>query len=156
MLIYNIISIHTEWLKLWLFQWSCRMWEVSHKEGLDTAELRFSNCDAAENSWESLDCRELKPVNAKGNQPQMFVGRTDAEAEAPVFCAPDVKSQLIGEGSDARKNWRQEEKETTEREIVGWHHQLTGHEFESTPGDSEGQGGLMCCSLWGRKESDTT
>ena len=83
-----------------------------------------------------LDCKEIKPVNPKGNQPWIFIGRTDAEAETPILQPPDVKSQLIREDPDAGKDWRQEEKGTTEDEMVGWHHLLNGHEFEQTLGDS--------------------
>ena len=77
-------------------------------------------------------------------------------AEAPVLWPPDVKSQLIRKDPDAGKDCGQEEKEAIEDEMVGWHHQLTGHEFEKTLGDSEGQGSLACCSAWGCKESDMT
>ena len=79
-----------------------------------------------------------------------------AESEVPIFWPPDVKSQLIGKDPDAGKNWRQEEKGMTEDANVGWHHWFNGHEFEQSPGDGEGQGGLACCSPWGLKESDTT
>ena len=99
---------------------------------------------------------EIKPVNPKGNQPWIFIERTNAEAEAPILQPPDAKSQLIGKDPDAGKDWRQEEKWMTEDEMVGWHHQLNGHEFEKTLGDSEGQGGLACCSSWGHKELDMT
>ena len=99
--------------------------------------------------------KEIKPVNPKGNQPWIFIGRTDAEAEASILGPSDAKSQLIGKDLDAGKNWGQEEKKVTEDEMVGWHYQLNGHEFEQTPGDSEGQGSLVCCSPWGHKESDT-
>ena len=78
---------------------------------------------------------------------------TDAETEAPILWPPDVKSWL--NRKDAGKYWRQEEKGMTDDVMVGWHHQLNGHEFEQTPGDGEGQGGLTCCSPWDRKESDT-
>ena len=101
----------------------------------------------------SLDCKEIKPVKTKGNQSWIFIGRTDAKAEAPIFWPPDVKSQLIGKDPDAGKDWRQE-KGTTEVEMVGWHHQLNGHEFEQTLGDCEGQGSLAYCSPWSYKESD--
>ena len=99
---------------------------------------------------------EIKPVNPKGYQPWIFIGRIDAEAEAeaPVFWTPDAKSQLIGKNPNAGKYWRQEEKGEIEDEIVGWYHGLNGHEFEQTVGDSEGQGSLVCCSSWGLKESD--
>ena len=84
-----------------------------------------------ENTLESpLDCKEITPVNAKKNQPWIFIGKTDAEAEAPVLWLPDVKSQLIGKDPDAGKDWRQEEKGTTKDEMAGWHHWLDGHEFE--------------------------
>ena len=99
--------------------------------------------------------KEIKPVNPKENQSWIFIGRTDAEAEAPILWPPDVKSWLLGKDPDAGKYWRQEKKGTTEDEKVGWHHGLDGHEFEQAPGVGDGQGGLACCSPWGRKESDT-
>ena len=86
-------------------------------------------------------------INPKENQPLIFIGRTDAEA--PIFWPPDVKSQFIEKDPDVGKDWRQEEKGTTEDEMVGWHHWLNGHEFEQTLGDSEGQGNLACCCPWG-------
>ena len=82
--------------------------------------------------------------------------RTDAKAETPIFWPPHVKSWLIGKDSDAGRDWRQEEKGTTEDEMAGWHHWLDGREFEWTPRVGDGQGGLACCDSWGRKESDTT
>ena len=103
-----------------------------------------------------LDCKEIKPVNPKGNKPWLFIGRTDAEAEASKLWPPDVKSWLIGKDPDAGKDWGQEEKQATEDEMNGWHHWLNGHELEETLGDSEGQGSLACCSPWGPKESDPT
>ena len=98
-----------------------------------------------------MDCKEIQSVHPKGNQSCMFIGRTDAEAEALILWPPYVKSQLIGKDPDAVKDWGQEEKGTTEDEMVGWHHQLNGHEFEQAPGDGEGQGSLAGCSLWGHK-----
>ena len=100
-----------------------------------------------------LDCKEIKPVNPKGNEPLIFIERTDAEA--PVLWPPDMKSRLIEKYLDAGNNSRQKEKGATENEVVGWHHLLNGHEFEQAPGDGEGQGSLACCSPWGHKESDT-
>ena len=97
---------------------------------------------------------KIKPVNATGNQPWIFIGKTDAEAEASILWPTNVKSWLIGKDPDAGKDWK-EEKGTTEGEMVGWHHWLNGHEFEQTLGDSGGQGSLACCSPWGHKESDT-
>ena len=103
-----------------------------------------------------LDSKEIKPVNPKGNQPWIFIERTVAKAETPMLWPPDAKSQLIGKGPDAGKDWGQEEKGTTEDEMVRWHHRLNGHKFEQTPGDGEGQESLVCYSPWGHKESDTT
>ena len=103
-----------------------------------------------------LDSKEIHPVNPKGDQSWEFIGRADTEAEAPILWPPDAKSQIIGKDPDAGKDWGQEEKGTTEDEMVGWHHRLNGHEFEQTPGDSEGQGSLECCSPWGQKGMDTT
>ena len=109
-----------------------------------------------EKTFESpLDCKEIKPVNPKGNQLWIFIGRTDAEAEVPILWPPDAKNWLIGKDPDPGKDWGQE-KEATEFEMVGWYHWLNGHEFEQTPGDSEGQGSLVCCSPWGYRESDKT
>ena len=99
-----------------------------------------------------LDSKEIKPFIPKGNQPWIFIGRTDTEAEAPVLWSPDVKSQHIGKDSDARKDQRQK-KWATENEMVGWHHWLNGNEFKQTLGDRERQGSLVCCSPWGHKES---
>ena len=85
-----------------------------------------------------------------------FIGRTDVEAETPILWPPNVKNWLIWKDPDAGKDWRQEEKGTTEDDMVGWHHRINGHESESTPGVGDGQGGLGCCSSWGHKESNTT
>ena len=90
------------------------------------------------------------------NQSWVFFGRTDAKTETPIPWPLHAKSWLIGKDSDAGRDWGQEEKGTAEDEMAGWHHWLDGHEFEWTPGVGDGQGGLVCCSSWGRKESDTT
>ena len=87
-----------------------------------------------------LDYKEIKPVNPKGNQPWMFIGRTDADADVPLLWPPDAKSQLMWKDSDAQKNWTQKEKRAAEDQMVRQHHQLNGYEFEQTLGDSEGQG----------------
>ena len=100
-----------------------------------------------------FDSKEIKPVNPKGNQPWIFTGRTDDEAEAPILWPPDAKSQIIGKDPDAGKDWGQEEKGMTEDEMVGWH-QLNGHESEQILEDSEGPRRLACCSPWGHKESE--
>ena len=88
------------------------------------------NCGVGIDSWESLDYKKIKPVNPKRNQTWIFIGRTDAEAETPILWPPDARTWLIGKDPDAGKDWRQEEKGTTENEMVGWHHQLNGCEFE--------------------------
>ena len=94
-----------------------------------------------------LDSKETNSVHPKGNQPWIFIGRADAEAEALILQSPDEKSWLTEKDCDGSgKDWGQEKKEATEDEMVGWHLWLNGHEFEQTPGDSEGQGCLMCCS----------
>ena len=99
-----------------------------------------------------LDCKEIQPVNPKGNQSCIFIGRTDAEAETPILWLSDVKSWFIWKDPDAGQDWRQEEKGMTEDEMVGWHWQLDGHEFEQAPGVGDGQGGLESCSAWGCNE----
>ena len=103
-----------------------------------------------------LDCKEIQLVNPKGNQSWQFIGRTDAEAETPILWLPHAKNWLIRKDSDAGRDWGHEEKGMTEDEMVGWHHWLSGHEFDQTPGDGAGKGSLACCSPWGRKESDMT
>ena len=110
-----------------------------------------------EKSLESpLDCKEIKPVNPKGIQSWIFIGRTDAEAETPILWPPDAESQHTGKDLDAGKGWGQEEKGMTEYEMVCWHHWLNGREFEQAPGNGEGQGSLTCFSSWGHKELDRT
>ena len=103
-----------------------------------------------------LDCKEIKSVNPKWIQSWIFIGRTDADAEAPILWPPDANNWLTGEDPDPGKDWRQEEKGTTEDEIIGWHHWLSGHEFEQALGVGDGQGSLARCSPLGCKESDTT
>ena len=109
-----------------------------------------------EKTLESPHCKGIQPVHPKGDQSWVFIGRTDAEAEAPIFWPPDAKSCLIWKDPDAGKDWGQEEKGTTEDEMVGWHHRHNGHGFGQTLGVGDGQGGLVCCSSWGCKESDMT
>ena len=102
-----------------------------------------------ENTLESpLDYKEIRLVNPKGNQPWIFIWKTDVEAEAPILWPPDVKNWMFLNDPDAGKDWRWEEKGRTEDEMVGWHHQLDGHDFEQTLGDGEGQGSVVCCSPW--------
>ena len=121
------------------------MWELGHKEGWLLKNWCFRIVVLEKTSESPLDSREIKPVNPKINQPWIFIGRTDAKAEAPILWPPDAKSLLVGKDPDAGEDWGKEEKETTEDEVVRWQHWLNGHEFEQTPGDSEGQGSLECC-----------
>ena len=103
-----------------------------------------------------LDCKEIQLVHPKGDQSWVFFGRNDTEAETPILWLPHAKSWLIGKDPDARRDWGQEEKGTTEDEMPGWHHWLDGHEFVWTLGVGDGQWGLACCNSWGHKELDTT
>ena len=132
------------------------MWALDHKEGWALKNWYFQTVVLNKTLESTLDCKELKPVNPKGNQLWIFTGRNDAESEAPILWPPDAKNLLIGKDPDDGKDWRQEEKGTTEDEMAGWHHQLDGRESEWTPGVGDGQGGLECCDSWGRKELDTT
>ena len=101
------------------------------------------------------DCKEIKPVNPKGNEFGMLIGRTDDGYEAPIVCSPVAKSWLVEKDPDTGKDWGQEEKWEVEDKVVGWPHLLSGPKCEQTPGDSEEQGRLACCSPWGHKESDS-
>ena len=104
----------------------------------------------------AVSCKEIQPLHSEGDQPWDFFGRNDAKAETPVLWTPHAKTWLIAKDSDAGRDWGQEEKGMTEDEMAGWHHRLNGCESEWTPGDGDGQWGLVCCNSWGRKESDTT
>ena len=115
------------------------LWELDHKEGWELKNWCFWTVMLVKILESPLDCKVIKPVNLRGNQPWMFIGRTDAEAEVPILWPPAAKSWLILKNPDAVKDWRQEEKRTTEDEMVGWHHQLNGHEFEQTLGNNEGR-----------------
>ena len=132
------------------------MWELDYEESWVPKNWYFWTV-VLEKSLESpLDCKEIQLVHPKGDQSWVFIGRTDAEAETPILWPLHAKSWLIGKDSDAGWDWGQEDKGTTEDEMAGWHHRLNGHEFGWTPGVGDGQGGLVCCSSWGRKESNTT
>ena len=131
------------------------MWELDYKESWVPKNGCFWTV-LLENTLESpLDCKEVQPVHPKGDQSWVSIGRTDAKAETPMLWLPHVKSWLNGKDPDAGRDWGQEEKGTTEDEMTGCHHRLDGHEFEWTPGVSDGQGGLACCDSWGHKESNT-
>ena len=109
------------------------MWELGHKEGWAPKNWCFQTV-VLEKTLESPLDSKIKPVNPKGNQSWIFIGRTNAQAEAPILWSRDVKSQLIGKDPDARKDWEQEEKGATEDEMVVWHHRLNGHEFGANSG----------------------
>ena len=132
------------------------MWKLDYKESWTPKNWCFWTVVLEKILESPLHCKEIQPVHSKGDQPWDFFGRNDAKTETPVLWPPHVKSWLIGKGSDDGRDWGQEEKGTTEDEMAGWHHQLDGRESEWTPGVDDGQGGLACCDLWGRKESDTT
>ena len=129
-------------------------WELDSKESWAQKNWCFWTVVLEKTLESPLDCKEVQPVHPKGAQPWVFIGRTDNEAETPILWPHDGKSWLIRRDSDAGKDWRQEEKGTTENEMVGWHYWLDGHEFEQVPGVGDGQGSLACCSPWGCKESD--
>ena len=132
------------------------LWELVCKEGWAPKNWCIRTVMLEKTPESPLDCKEIKPVNLTGNQPWILSGRTDAEAEAPVFWSPDAKSRLTRKVPDAGKNWGQKEKRASEEEMAGWHHRCNGHELGQTLGDGEGQGGLACCSPWVCKESDMT
>ena len=132
------------------------MWELDYKESWVRKNWCFWTVVLEKTLESPLDCKEIQPVHPKGVQSWVFIGRTDAEAETLIFWLPDAKNWLIREDPDAGKNWGQEEKRTTEDEMVGWHHRLSGHEFVWTPGVGDRQGGLACCGSCGHKELDTT
>ena len=127
------------------------MWELDYKESWVQKNWCFWTMMLEKSLESSLDCKENQPVHPKGDQSWVFIGRTDFEAETSILWPPDVKSWLIWKDPDAGKDWGQEEKGTTEDEMVGWHHRLNGHGFGWTPGIGDGQGGLACCSSWGRR-----
>ena len=116
----------------------------------------LSNCGSGEDSWESLGQQGDQTSQSQRTSTWIFFGRTDAEAEAPIFWPPGAKSQLTGKDPYAGKDWWQDEKGPTENEMVGWHYWLNPHEFEQAPGDGKRQGNLACCSPWGHRESDMT
>ena len=129
------------------------MWELDYKEIWMPKNWCFWTVVLEKTLASHLDYK-IKPVNPKGNQSWIFIGRTDTEAT--ILQLPDAKNWFIWKDPDAGKDWRQEEKGTTEDEMVGWHHWLDGCGFEQAPGDGEGQGSLACCSPWSRKELDIT
>ena len=115
-----------------------QIWELDYKESWASKNWWFWTVVLEKTLESPLDCKEIKPINPKGNQLWIFIGSTDAKAEAPIFCPPDAKSRLIGKDPDAGKDWRHEDKVATEDKMVEWHHRLSGHEFEQTLENSEG------------------
>ena len=131
------------------------MWEFDHKEGWALKNWCFWTVVLEKILESPLDCKEIKLVNPKVYWPWIFIGKTDAEANASVLWPPDAKSRLIRKDPDAGEDWRQK-KRATEGETVGWHHRFSAHELGQTPVAGEGQGGLSCCSSCSRKELDMT
>ena len=113
------------------------MWELDCEEGWASKNWCFWTVVLKKTLESPLDCKEIQPVQTKGNQSWIFIGRTDAEAETPIVWPPNAKNWLTGKEPDSGKDWRQVEKAMTEDEMVGWPHQLTGHEFEQAPGDGK-------------------
>ena len=118
------------------------MWELNHEENWVPKNWYFWSVVLEKTLESPLDYKEIQPVHPKGNQSWIFIGGTDDEAETPVLWPPDAKNWLIWKDSDVEKDWRREDKGTTEDEMVGWHHWLNGHEFEQAPGVGDGQGSL--------------
>ena len=114
------------------------IWELDYKESWAPKNWCFLTVVLEKTLESPLDCKKIQPVYPKGNKSWIFIGRTDAESETPIFWPPDAKNWLIGKDPDAGKDWRQEEKGMTENVTVGWHHQLNGHEFEQPPGVGDG------------------
>ena len=132
------------------------MWELDHTESWAPENWCFWTVVLEKTLESPLDCKEIQPVNPKGNQSWVFIGRTDAKPEAPILWPPDAKNRFIGKDPDAGKDWRQEEKAKTEDEMVGWNHWLDGREFEQALRVGDGQGSVVCCSQWVHKDSTTT
>jgi hypothetical protein len=129
------------------------MWNLDYKEGWEPKNQSFWTVVLEKTLESTLDCKDIQPVQPKGDQFWVFIGRTDVEAEAPVLWPPDEKSWLIWKDPDAGKDWGQKKGRTGD-EMVGWHHRLDGHGFGWTLGIGDGQGGLVCYGSRGCKESD--
>ena len=132
------------------------MWELDYKESWVLKNWYLWTVVLEKTLEGPLDCKEIQLVHPKGNESWIVIGRTNAEAETPVLWPPDAKNWLPGKDPDVGKDWRWEEKGTTEDKMVGWHHWLDGHEFEKALGVGDGQGSLVRCSPWGYKELDTS
>ena len=121
------------------------VWDLDYKESWAQKNWCFWTVVLEKTLESPLDCKEIQPVHPKGDQSLVFIGRTDVEAETPIYWPPDVKSWLIWKDPDAGQDWGQE-KGMTADEMIGWHHRLNGHKFEQAPRDSEGHGSLASCS----------
>ena len=130
------------------------IWELDRKESRGPKNWCFWTVLIEKTLESPLDCKEIHLIHPKGSQSWMFIGRTDAKAEAPILWPPDVKNWLIGKDPDTGKDWRWEEKGVTEDGMVVWHHWLDGHEFEQALRVGDEHGSLACCTPWGHKESD--
>ena len=122
-----------------------QMWKLDYKQGWALKNWCFWTLVLEKTLESPLDCKEIQPINPKGNQSGII-----------IVWPPDAKNWLVGKDPAAGKDWRHEENGTTEDEMVGWHHLLDEHKFEQAPVVGDGQGSLACCSLWGHKESPTT
>ena len=153
----NSLNFYTVFFSCLLFcdHWST-WWELDYKESWAQKNWCFWTVVLEKTLESPLDCKEIQPVQPKGDQSWIFIGRTDAEAETPILWPPDAKNWLTWKDPDAGKEWGQEEKGTTEDEMVGWYHWLDGHGFGWTLEVGDGQGGLACCSPLGPKELDMT
>ena len=137
-----------------VIMYGCESWTIKKAE---CQRIDAFKTVVLEKTLESpLNCKEIQPVNPKENQSWIFIGRPDAEAEVPLLWPLDTKSWVIRKDSDAGKDWRREEKGTTEDEMTGRHHRFHGHEFEQALRVGVGQGSPECCSPWGCKVSDMT
>ena len=132
------------------------MWELDYKESWAPKNWCFWTVVLEKTLESPLDCKEIQPVHPKGDQFWVFIGRADVVAETPILWPPDAESWLIWKDPEAGKDWRWEEKGTTEDEMAGWHHWLSGHGFGWTLGVGDGQEGLACCGSWSHKELDRT
>ena len=150
-----LTKVHT--VKAMVFpvlMYGCESWTIKNTEcwRIDAFELWYWRLLRVPWTARRSNQSILKEISPK----YIFIGRTDVEAETPILWPPHPKNWLTGKDPEAGKDWGQEEKGMTQDEMVGWHHQLDGHEFEQAPGSGDGQGSLACCGPWGRKESDTT
>ena len=132
------------------------LWELDCKESWALKNWRFWTVVLEKTLESPLDIKEIQPVHPKGNQSWIFIGRTDLKLKLQYFGHLMQRTDSFAKDPHAGKDWRQEEKGMIEDEMVGWHHQLYGHEFVQAPGVGDGKGSLACCSPWDRRELDRT